>query len=480
MSTYSATSTVTDNRVVAENRRAGTLEWQLQWTKFDDVPALAGYPMIRRLRSSSIEGYASTTSLYPGESLTFHVSADPPGDIHIDFYRMGYYNGAGGRLAGSGGPFSAGTQPVPMMTLERLRTCDWDITADFTIPDDWCSGIYLAKLGRTDKPGWQSYVPFAVKTREATDLLVQVSDLTWQAYNKWPANDSIYDDGSGPVWYSGPNVRVSLDRPFARYCQILDAPLSIGSGEFLLWEHPLVFWLEAQGYDVGYCSNLDLHLDSKVLDRTKALVSVAHDEYWSRDMFDNALAAREDGLSIAFLSGNAVYHEIEFYDSETTGEPCRAFARRELMGDEERLMGSKSYGSAAGDWIVTKADHWIYEGTGLDNGDTIPGLIGWEYHGPPYADIEGLEVVAESDLYPPSHRSNPSQRHGAVVYPCPKGNWVFNAGTIWWPEGLSQPPGHIPARTGRSGPLGVDSRVQQITRNVLDRMITDSPRSRRR
>ena len=146
------------------------------------------------------------------------------------------------------------------------------------------------------------------------------------------------------------------------------------------------------------------------------------------------------------------------------------------MGDEERLMGSKSYGSAAGDWVVTNANHWVYEETGLENGDTIPGLIGWEYHGPPYADIDGLEVVAESDLYPKSHKSNPEQRHGAIVYPGPKGNWVFNAGTIWWPEGLSQPPGHIPARTGRSGPLGVDSRVQRITRNVLDRMIEDSPR----
>lgn len=472
MSTYSASG----NAVEVENALPGTLEWQLQWTKFDHVPSLAAYPLIRNLRSSVVEGFASETSLYPGEELDFHVSLDPAGDVRIDIYRLGWYGGVGGRHVGTIGPFAGEPQAVPMMTVERLRTCNWDATTSFTVPDDWTSGVYLAKLSRCDKPGYQSYGIFVVKPHEPTDLLVQVSDLTWQAYNKWPANDSIYDDGSGSVWYSGPNVRVSLDRPFAKYCQILDASLSAGSGEFLLWEHPLVYWLESHGYNVGYCSNLDLHLDAKILSRSKALLSVAHDEYWSREMFDNALQARDDGLSIAFLSGNAVYHEIEFYDSEVNGRPCRAFARRKLMGNEERLMGSKSYGSAAGDWVVTNDGHWVYEGTELSDGDVIPGLIGWEYHGPPYADIDGLEVVAESELYPRSHCTNPSQKHGAVVYPCPKGNWVFNAGTIWWPEGLAQPPGHVPARTGRSGPLGVDPRVQRITQNVLNRMIQNSPR----
>ncbi len=63
-----------------------------------------------------------------------------------------------------------------------------------------------------------------------------------------------------------------------------------------------------------------------------------------------------------------------------------------------------------------------------------------------------------------------------VVFPCSKGNWVFNAGTICWGEGLSQPPAHIPARHNTTGAMGPDERVQQITRNVLDRMIKESHR----
>jgi len=213
-----------------------------------------------------------------------------------------------------------------------------------------------------------------------------------------------------------------------------------------------------------------------VLDRAKAFLSVAHDEYWSRDVYEAVLRGRESGLSLAFLSGNAVYHEIQFYDSEVDGAPCRSFARKERFDDENLLVGTKSYGSAGGDWVITKPDHWVYEGTGLSAGDRIPGLISWEYHGTP-ADIEGLEVVAALALYPRSHYTSPDQNHSAVVFPCKKGNWVFNAGTIWWSEGLSQPPGHTPARTGRSGPFGVSEHVQRITRNVLDRMIVDSPRS---
>ena len=50
--------------------------------------------------------------------------------------------------------------------------------------------------------------------------------------------------------------------------------------------------------------------------------------------------------------------------------------------------------NGGGDWIATKPAHWIFEGTGMKQGDSIPGLVGWEFHGDP-ADIPGLEVVAE-------------------------------------------------------------------------------------
>ena len=466
-----------DNRIVGENSKPGTAEWQLQYTRFDDPITLASYPMNRQLRCSAIEGYASRNSVLPGESVDFMVSLAPAGQFTIDIYRLGYYGGKGGRHLATLGPFKGTPQPMPMMTVERLRECAWEKCTTLTVPKDWPSGVYLGKLTRAEDYGIQSYIIFVVKEHRQADVLCQTSDLTWQAYNKWPGKDSLYDDGTPEVWYTGPNVRVSFDRPYAKYCQVVDAPGSVGSGAFLLFEFPMAFWLEQQGYDVIYCSNVDLHLDPDVLKMTKVFLSVGHDEYWSRQMFEEALKARDGGLSFAFLSGDTMWYEITVYDSAVTGAPFRAFARKQdFGGEEQRLMGVKSGPNGYGDWTVTKPGHWIYEGTGLKAGDKIPAIIGWEYNWIP-GDIPGLEVVASSPLYPRNTQWAKNQQHHAVVYPCSKGNWVFNAGTIWWPEGLSCPPGHIPARVGgMGGTFGVDPRVQRITSNVLNRMIKNSPR----
>ena len=73
----------------------------------------------------------------------------------------------------------------------------------------------------------------------------------------------MYDDGK-KQWYVGPNVRVSWDRPYGK-CGTLnkvDQPLSQGSGEFLMWEFPLAYWMEKEGYDVSYISNVDTHADA--------------------------------------------------------------------------------------------------------------------------------------------------------------------------------------------------------------------------
>ena len=96
---------------------------------------------------------------------------------------------------------------------------------------------------------------------------------------------------------------MSFDRPYGKYPQILDQPLSQGSGEFLLWEYPLCFWLEQQGYDVTYCSNIDTHSDRSGLERVKCFLSVGHDEYWTFPMYENVKNAVDHGLNAAFLSG---------------------------------------------------------------------------------------------------------------------------------------------------------------------------------
>lgn len=465
------------NATIVENGHEGTLDWQLTNYLFEYPETSQGDGLLRGLRSPSIEGFASATSVYPGERLDFKVSLNPAGPFMIDIYRLGYYGGTGGRHFLQVGPLDGEIQPVPLETIERLRSCNWDTAMQLAIPEDWPSGVYLAKLSRQAPQPAQSYIIFVVKRRGPADIRVQVSDLTWQAYNKWPGVNSLYDDGSPYPWYQGPNVRVSFDRPYTKYCQIVDSPLSCGSGEFLLWEFPLAYWLESEGYDVAYCSNLDLHRGLVGAEQCRVFISVGHDEYWTRQMYDNALAARDAGVSLLFLSGNTLYHEIIPYDGEEGGRSFQSFARSKRFTDEQALMGSSTFGPGYGDWTITKPDHWLFAGTGMKKGDCIPGLVGWEYHGAPFKEVDGLEIVAESELIrtpQPDDMDLPKPEHGrhaAVLYPGPHENWVFNAGTIWWSEGLSAPPGHVPAIGTFGRPQGVDPRVQIITRNLLSRCL---------
>ena len=67
---------------------------------------------------------------------------------------------------------------------------------------------------------------------------------------------------------------------------------------------PLAFWMEKEGYDVSYISNVDTHADAEGLLRAKGWLSVGHDEYWSLEMYNNVQAAIAAGVNVAFFSAD--------------------------------------------------------------------------------------------------------------------------------------------------------------------------------
>jgi hypothetical protein len=239
--------------------------------------------------------------------------------------------------------------------------------------------------------------------------------------------------------------------------------------------------MESQGYDVSYISNVDTHADPAGLLRGRAFLSQAHDEYWSLDMFRNAKAAIDRGAHAAFLCGNAVDGRIEFHRNN------RDFARIGKFGvfeyelqkykgwkehgpDPATLMGSRStfpYNGSA-PWTCVKEEHWLFAGTGMKNGDSIPDLVGWEHHGLP-APIPGLEVVARGPVF--SGKKPQNVEYTSTIHPGPKGNLVFNAATIWWSLGLSEPPGFLKPSAHGGSPRGPDPRVQRMTKNLFERFL---------
>jgi hypothetical protein len=387
------------------------------------------------------------------------------------------------------GPLDGSPQPDPPVGQARLRECRWETALTLTIPADWPSGVYLGKL-EAQQEKVQSYVVFIVRDERACDFLFQCSDTTWAAYNRWPDLWSLYDDGTPPHnWYTGPGVAVSFDRPYGKYRQIFDAPLSQGSGEFLLWEFPLAYWMEQHGYDVSYISNLDTHADGEGLLRGRALLSVGHDEYWSLEMYDHVTRAIEAGVNAAFFSGNSVDGVLDIRPN-AAGQPHRTIERVGKFGgidsarerqyeakwtrhgpDPALLMGARTTSPANGtaDWTCTLPKHWLFEGTGMRQGDSIKGLVGWEHHGPPLPAIDSLEVLARG---PVASRGRPQNvDYTATMYQGPKGNWVFNAATIWWSDGLSEPPGYLRPSAHGGTPPGPDARVQRMTTNLFRRFL---------
>jgi hypothetical protein len=470
------TASPSDSLIRAENEKPGTTDWLLKNTRVDPKT---------KYRCPWIEGYCSATSVRAGDTLSIMVSTNPPSPFVIDLYRLGYYQGKGGRHLRRMGPFKGTVQPDPAIGTERLRECRWEPSARLTIPKDWPSGVYLGKL-TAEREKLQSYIVFIVRDDRRCDFLFQCSDTTWSAYNRWPSQFSLYDDGK-KQWYWGPGVRVSWDRPYGKYCQIFDVPISQGSGEFLLWEFPLAYWMEQHGYDVSYISNVDTHTDAKGLLRAKGWLSVGHDEYWSLEMFHNVKAAIAAGVNVAFLSGNTCCGVLRFFAS-AAGVANRVISRIGQYGpiqeeavkagfpelkalkhngpNEAGLIGARSTFPVTGgaDWICVKPKHWLFRDTGMKEGEGIPGLVGWEWHGDP-ADIGGLEVVASGNVT----NRGATGTYTATIYPGPKGNLVFNAATIWWSDGLSAPPGYQHPAAHGARPKGPDRRVQQITANLLDR-----------
>jgi hypothetical protein len=236
-----------------------------------------------------------------------------------------------------------------------------------------------------------------------------------------------------------PGVRVSFDRPYGKYRQVLDAPLSQGSGEFLLWEFPLAFWMEQHGYDISYISNVDTHADAQGLLRAESVAVGWHDEYWSTQMFDNVKRAVDHGVNAGFFSGDTCWGVIPFLPN-ASGASHRTITRTGVFGPlderdlkdfpemrkfqhfaptEATLIGARNvypYNGPASDWICTNEKHWVFEGAGMRNGDGIPGLVGFEWMGGP-ADIPGLDILAKGIV----RNSRGDGVYTATIYPGPKG-----------------------------------------------------------
>ena len=138
------------------------------------------------------------------------------------------------------------SQPACTNSTGLVDCGNWAVSASWTVPATATSGIYIARLVRTDTGG-ASHIVFIVRQDGGTsNILFQTSDTTWHAYNRYGGN-SLYE-GTGPgtgLSGVGRAYKVSYNRPFNTR---ETAPRTGSSTPSTRWSGG---W-RANGYDVSY------------------------------------------------------------------------------------------------------------------------------------------------------------------------------------------------------------------------------------
>ena len=284
------------NKVLCENTKAGTTDWQVPGT------------------DTSILGFTTDISTNVGGRVDFKVQTGAS-SWSLYVYRLGWYGGSGGRLMATLGSFGAQPQTAgcAVVTTTALVDCGtWSVSASWTVPTDAVSGLYYAVVQRSDTGG-ESGIPFVVRDDSShSDILFQTSDSTWQAYNQFGGSSLYFGTGPGP---DGSAHAVSYNRP-------LDGT---GGDENLPFnaEVPMLRFLERNGYDVSYFTDVDADRYGSLITNHKVYMPVGHDEYWSAGQRTNVEAARAAGVNMAFLTGNEIFWKVH-YDASVDGTSTAA------------------------------------------------------------------------------------------------------------------------------------------------------------
>ena len=341
------------------------------------------------------------------------------------------------------------------------------------------------------------------------DILYKVPLLTYHAYNL-SGGGSLYGPAHSfeETAKAGGIARVNLHRPGGGIGGpvkgTLDAyDLRTPRQTFAHWDGAFIRWLESQSIACDYCTDLDLHEGRYLADGYRLLLSAGHDEYWTEEIRRHTEGFRNSGGNIANFGANTCWWRVRLTAGKTI-MCCEKFGLGSMNGDPDSLFHAPdkwwefdpentltgvSYRNGGGHWggerpaigySVQDAKHWVFEGTGLFNGDVLgaeQALVGYECDGAQFiwgrggdakpTGIDGTPVdfeilgVAELPQAPLfgwkfSARASSSPVRAATLGLYTRGGTVFAASTTDWPRALAD-----------------NGRVERITRNVIARLSCD-------
>jgi hypothetical protein len=469
-----------------------------------------------------VDLYPGQWSIKTGDPVRLKINASSGYDLRV--MRVGWYGGLGATEVAKKTGMPANKQPyVAAEPSKGLVEAKWADTVTIPTDSSWTPGVYVARVEQTD--GAQAATFFILRDdgrAERAPFVFVVATSTHQSYNTWPgperggkslygfnSSDTVADDSEGPSGTFTQAVHVSYDRPFF---------VGAGTGDFGTWETPFLRFLEKSGWDVAYATDEDLHSNPEYFKGRKALIFVGHSEYWSRPMFDNALALRDAGVHMLFATGNTALWQTRYqpgpsgatgtmicYKQSWRNDPENDAAFRALnkgdieeakkhfalvtrlwknlgykpeLGIDERRPGMLLTGveTAAAfnywypwpDYVVREPTHWIYEGTGLKHDDRIKGVMGYEIDSTKVAD-------PEFDRYRPKGQqrlSTMTDKDGkswgsSGYYQASSGSEVIGLGGIAFSWALDS--------FASNDPGSVDARAQRMITNVMTRWSKSTP-----
>ena len=261
---------------------------------------------------------------------------------------------------------------------------------------------------------------------------------------------------------NGHAAKVSYNRPF------ITRNGGGGGGAMEDWfmnaEYPMIRFLERNGYNIAYTTDVDMDRDATPLTpaKCKIIISSGHDEYWSlneRNKFENARAA---GVHLAFFSGNEVYWKVRYENSNRTlvcykegtlgenvcGNKCdptsawtglwRDGAAYDAGKPENALTGQISWSDVTSAITVTGAFKTLrfWRNTSVANlaanGSVTftAGTLGyeWDFQQYPEANPHGQISLSTQTVSGKVHKLS--------LYRHSSGALVFGSGTVQWAWGL--------------------------------------------
>ena len=385
------------------------------------TPARAHAPVVRVL---GVEAAFTERSYLPTERMALRVQADAP-SLTLTFLRVGH-----------GPDPSLRSDEMTGLPMGAPVTIDWTgkRSTRRTIvvqTGEWPSGLYTAKLETDD--GRVGFAPFVLRPTEPSEdrVAVILPTNTWHAYNLYDTDG----DGWGDTWYAGGTPPVVLDRPFRER----GVP-----PRFFRYDFPFLRWLEKTRRDPDVFADDDLErfaTGDELRQHYDLVVFPGHSEYMTEHAYNVVERFRDLGGRLIFLSANNFFWKVE-----KQGQALRRVAQWRTLGrPEARLCGvqyrANDDGTRQGSFYAPdiSAAPWLFEGTGLENGDTI----GDEVCG------FGIEIDTTTPVSPPGTKVlavipnlfGPGLHAEMAYYETDAGARVFSAGVLDFPAVLLHPSG---------------------------------------